>query len=216
MIRTGNSMKPNDFLELMFPWFPVQRKGLEHVSRVRPRQTRHKVFLSYYHIDDEPHRNLFETMYGHLFISKSVRPGEYDTDLKAPYVKRLIMEEKITDTSVVVVLVGPNTRQRKHVDWEIAAALNKKVHGYSGLLGIILPSLCGLSPWNPLAPTYRPEDLPPRLAANVISGYAELVSWFGSADQENQMEAAIDRAFKKRITHQHLIRNADPMFKRNR
>src|SRR2546426_3884279 len=39
----------------------------------------------------------------------------------------------------ILVLVGPKTKCRKHVDWEISAGLNKKVGGYSGLLGVLLP-----------------------------------------------------------------------------
>lgn len=35
----------------------------------------------------------------------------------------------IEDSSVLVVLAGPYTWGRKHADWEISAALNKKVGG---------------------------------------------------------------------------------------
>lgn len=101
---------------------------------------RHKLFISYYHKNDEKYRDLFETLFGSMFINKSVKIGDIDTDISDDYIKRLIQENYITDSSVLVVLVGPNTYLRKHVDWEISAALSKKVGGYSGLLGLRLPT----------------------------------------------------------------------------
>src|SRR2546426_6575015 len=101
--------------------------------------SKHKVFISHYHKDDQPYRNAFENSFGALFISRSVEPGEIASDLNTEYIKRLIQDGFISDSSVVIVLVGPKTKCRKHVDWEISAGLNKKVGGYSGLLGVLLP-----------------------------------------------------------------------------
>ncbi|GIX40489.1 MAG: hypothetical protein KatS3mg129_0222 [Leptospiraceae bacterium] len=97
------------------------------------KDTRHKVFINYYHKEDEYYRNRFEELFGHLFINRSVKPGDIDTDVSTEYIKRLIQEDYISDISVLVVLVGSKTYCRKHVDWEISAALMKKVGGYSGL-----------------------------------------------------------------------------------
>jgi len=103
-------------------------------------QAKHKVFVGYYHRDDQYYRDQFEKAFSHIFTSKSVKPGDIATDLSDEYIKRLIQEEYLTDASVMVVLVGPKTYCRKHVDWKISAALNKKVGGYSGLVGILLPN----------------------------------------------------------------------------
>ena len=70
-----------------------------------------------------------------------MKPGEYDPDKSDEYIKRLIREDKVSDSSVVIVLVGPNTRKRKHVDWEIYAGLRSSVNGSYGLVGIMLPEL---------------------------------------------------------------------------
>ena len=133
---------------------------------------KHKTFVSYYHQDDEAYRMDFEQASRNLLINKSVQPGHIDPDISAEYVKRLILENYITDASVVIVLVGPNTRKRKHVDWEIAAGLSRKVGGYSGLIEILLPSIrlgrteitcsmiCRL-----------------RLAANARTEYAPICTW---------------------------------------
>ena len=64
--------------------------------------TKHKLFISYYHKDDEYYRDRFEELFGDLFINKSVRYGDIDGDLSTEYIKRLIRENYISDTSVVV------------------------------------------------------------------------------------------------------------------
>ena len=51
---------------------------------------RHKVFLSYYHKDDNIWRERFEELFKNIFINKSVQPGDIDTEDSALYIKRLI------------------------------------------------------------------------------------------------------------------------------
>lgn len=96
---------------------------------------RHKVFVSYYHHDDQAYRNAFERAFSSVYIVKTVQEGDIATDNSDEYIKRLIQEDFISDASVVVVLVGPKTKCRKHVDWEVSAGLDKKVRGYSGVMG---------------------------------------------------------------------------------
>lgn len=74
---------------------------------------KHKVFISFYHKDDEKYRDEFEELFGHLFISKSVNDGDIDEDNSDEYIKHLIQEDYISDASVVLVLCGPNTWKRK-------------------------------------------------------------------------------------------------------
>lgn len=97
--------------------------------------TKHKVFISYYHRDDEKYKIRFEKLFGDLFINKSVEPGDINSDNKDEYIKRLIRENYISDSSVIVVLIGPKALCRKHIDWEIYAGLYKN----AGLVGLILP-----------------------------------------------------------------------------
>ncbi len=99
--------------------------------------TRHKVFISYHHANDEAYKREFIRVFQNYFIDKSVHVGEYDEDLSTNYIKRLIREEKITDSSIIVVLIGSETYKRKHVDWEISAGLSCKAGGCSGLIGIL-------------------------------------------------------------------------------
>jgi MTH538 TIR-like domain (DUF1863) len=124
-------------------------------------EVKRKVFLSYYHSDDEGYRDKFEKLFGHLFINKSVNDGDIDADLGANYIRRLIQTGHLTDTSVQVVLIGENTWKRKHVDWEISAAISSRVGGASGLLGLLLPSYPGYK-----ENQYKSSTLPPRFNDN--------------------------------------------------
>lgn len=169
---------------------------------------KHKVFISYYHHDDEYYRNRFETLFGTTFINKSVAPGEIDSDNSADYIKRLIQTEHITDSSVIVVLVGRNTWGRKHVDWEISAALSMKAGGYSGLLGLRLPTHPDYG-----SATLDPTFVPPRLVDNLDSGYASIYEW---TEVISDMKSLIQDAFDARIDKKDLINNSSQQFQRNR
>lgn len=171
---------------------------------------RHKTFVSYYHKADQAYRNDFERAFGQLFISKSVQSGEISTDVSTDYIKRLILEGYITDASVLVVLVGAKTWCRKHVDWEISAGLNKKVGGYSGLLGILLPTF-------PLQPgdRYNYDDLPTRLADNAKSGYADIYTWNWITSSEQNVKTAIQTAFNARVSRAPMIENSRVLLGRN-
>lgn len=157
-------------------------------------EDRHKVFISYYHKDDQFYRDRFETLFGHLFINKSVENGDIGSDASDEYIKRLIQEEYISDASVVIVLCGPNTWRRKHVDWEISAGLNKKVGGYSGLIGIHLPSHPDYG-----SDKYKSENIQLRLADNLKSKFAKIFDW---TENENIIKLRIQNAFDERVKNE--------------
>jgi hypothetical protein len=158
------------------------------------KDSKHKVFVSYYHAEDQYYRDEFDKRFNHLFISKSVEPGDIDSDSSDEYIKRLIQDEYLTDSSVVLVLVGPKTHCRKHVDWEISAGLNKKVGGYSGLVGLLLPGA-----------SY--SDIPPRLTDNINSRYAEFHTWGSACSSNETIKSVIQTAFDNRISESDKIKN---------
>ena len=88
----------------------------------------------------------------------------------------------------MVVLVGPKTKCRKHVDWEISGAISTRVGGNSGLIGILLPS----HPDYGEGVKYSAENLPERLVANIESGYAKLYDW---TEDRLKMQTFIETAF---------------------
>lgn len=170
-------------------------------------ENQHKVFISFYHHDDQYYKDYIEKYLSANIINKSVQDGEYNPDDSDEYIKRLIREEKVSDSSVVVVLVGPNTYKRKHVDWEIYAGLRPSVNGNSGLIGILLPQF-------PLYDgKYYYSDLPARLADNIKSGYAQCYTW---NDAIMRFDSIIQRAFDDRISKKNLLNNSRLQMKYNR
>jgi len=170
-------------------------------------EAKHKVFISFYHRDDQWYKNYIDTYLSADIINKSVRDGEYSPDNSDEYIKRLIREDKISDSSVVVVLVGPNTKRRKHVDWEIYAGLRASVNGNSGLVGILLPEF-------PLTQDgrYFYSDMPKRLADNVRTDYAKIYTWDYAKTHFSEI---IAEAFRNRILLKQNIDNSSPQMQRN-
>ena len=168
---------------------------------------KHKVFVSFYHRDDQRYKDYIDTHFRDFIVNKSVMDGEYDPDDSDEYIKRLIRGDKVSDSSVVVVLIGPHTKERKHVDWEIYAGLRASINGNSGLLGILLPEF-------PLHDNkYNYSDIPARLADNVESGYANIYTWDYAIANFNTI---INTAYDKRVSKRNLIDNSRLQKKYNR
>ena len=102
---------------------------------------RHKVFVSYHHDDDQKYKNRFVEMMEEYIVDKSLKDGDInDQNIKTAAVRQKI-QKFIAGSTVAVVLIGPRTWQRKHVDWEIGSSLRKtKKNSRCGLLGILLPN----------------------------------------------------------------------------
>lgn len=155
--------------------------------------TRRKTFVSYYHNDDQDSRTKFENLFGDLIVSKSVEDGDIDSDNTDEYIKQLIQKEYLSDTTVLVVLIGPKTKCRMHVDWEISGALNLKVgDSNAGLLGIKLPGHPDFGTGK-----HNYDLLPARLSDNLKTGYAIIRDW---TDDRVKMQSYIEEAFANRTS----------------
>ena len=169
--------------------------------------TRHKVFVSFHHENDEEYRKKFERIFNNIYVSKSVDIGDIDPNLNTETVRRKIREEYLGDTSVTVVLVGKETWKRKHVDWEISASIRKiKISPRSGLLGIILPTHTDYN-----KKTYTPYIIPPRLYDNIECKYAKIYDWSNNA---NVVQNWIHQAFLRK--NQTDPNNTRLLFAKNR
>ena len=87
-----------------------------------------KVFISYYHDDDQFYKNsLIGTNYLYdIFVDNSVNTGDIDDEnMTDEEIRVKIRDEYIKDADVFILLCGRNTKHRKHVDWEIHAAMYK-------------------------------------------------------------------------------------------
>lgn len=162
-------------------------------KNIAKRQT----FASYYHHDDEDKRKEFDLRFKDLIVNHSVKEGDLDSENSDDYIHNLINSEYMLNVTVLIVLLGPNTKCRKHVDWEIAGALNYKVgNRYAGLLGLKLPTHPDYS-----IPTYDEDEYPERFIKNVESEYAILKDWTEDRYllQQYVEEAFANRQFDDRI-----------------
>lgn len=104
---------------------------------------KHKVFISYHHANDQAYKEaLLQLNDMHdLFIDASVDTGDIDEKLDDREIREIIRDDYLQDSTVTIVLVGTETKKRKHVDWEIYSSMyNGKVNKQSGVLVINLPS----------------------------------------------------------------------------
>lgn len=167
---------------------------------VLPRNiSKRNVFISYYHNDDQIKRQEFDNLFGDLIINQSVMMDEIDGENSDDYIHRLINEGYMKDTTVLSVLLGPKTKCRKHIDWEIGGALNRKVgERYAGLLGIRLPS----HPDFGYANRYTKISYSERFYANIESGYAVVIDW---TENRKILQDAIELAFSKRSDSDKIV-----------
>ncbi|GMT97686.1 TIR domain-containing protein [Corallococcus caeni] len=138
--------------------------------------SKHKVFVSYHHALDENYKNIFELRFGNAFgaiVPGSVQVGDISPNLPTDTIRQKIRDEYLRDTSVTVVLIGEETWQRKHVDWEIGSSIrHTEYNPRSGLLGILLPSYPRID-----KSKYNHRTLPPRLHDNIKCGFASIHNW---------------------------------------
>jgi hypothetical protein len=127
-----------------------------------------RVFVSYQHSSDQTYYDQFSKAFHDIyeFIYDNSLARQIDSD-NPEYVIQRIRDEFITGTSCTVVLIGPTSYQRKYLDWEIKATLDKE----HGLIGIQLPNLTANFSGQVTGPI--------RFAQNVQSGYAlwHEISW---------------------------------------
>ena len=103
----------------------------------------HNVFISYHHANDQLYKDELIKLgnsFG-LFSDESVDTGEISEDLDDQIIRERIRDEYLRDSTVTVLLVGLETKYRKHIDWELYSSMfagtrNRK----SGVLVVNLPS----------------------------------------------------------------------------
>lgn len=170
---------------------------------------RHKVFISY-HVDDQIYKNRFTQMMDDDIVDKSVKDDDIDdTNLRVETIRQKIRDDFIADATVTVVLIGPCTWQRKHVDWEIGSSLRKtEKNSRCGLLGILLPNHPSYG-----NRSYDPRLIPPRLADN-CNGNAFFASIYDWSSDILSIRQWIHAAFLRRDGTS--PDNSRPQYKNNR
>ena len=104
----------------------------------------HRVFISYHHRLDQAYKNYLIRMGGNhrIFLDRSVDTGDISDDLNDESIRRKIRDEYLRDSTVTILLVGLETKRRKHIDWEIySSMIDGQVNKKSGILVVNLPSI---------------------------------------------------------------------------
>lgn len=198
---------------------------------------RHKVFISYYHADDQEYKNQLIDMKEYnsnlrqlqsVFEDYSVHKNEIDdTGLTSEQIRRIIRDDYIKDATVLILLCGKNTKYRKHIDWEIHAAMyDSNVNPKMGILVINLPSISGeqgmlacgkseeqamgnsLTTWTPLQKDVAYIEkkypyLPHRIITNIARENVSIsiVNWDVISGDVDKLKYFIDTAFNRRKTN---------------
>lgn len=104
----------------------------------------HKVFISYHHANDQIYKNelIAINQRNSIFVDYSVNTGDIDDRLDDSVIREKIRDEYLRDSTVTIVLVGTQTKGRKHIDWEIYSSMyDGKVNKKSGILVFNLPTI---------------------------------------------------------------------------
>ena len=102
-----------------------------------------RAFVSYHHGNDQAYKNALVEIAerNRIFVDWSVDIGDISDDLDDQAVRRRIRDEYLRDSTVTILLVGLETRYRKHVDWELKSSMiDGAVNRRSGVVVISLPS----------------------------------------------------------------------------
>ena len=171
--------------------------------------TRRKVFISYYH-GDQDEVNEFVEEFSDVFIAKTVgvKDGDFDFDSNDPqYIMRKIRENKLSDSTVTIVLIGSCTHSRRYVDWEVKASLQQGSSLPNGLIAINLPYMRDIG------------ALPERVNENILRneknediGYAR---YYIYPNSKQDLYNWIEDAHSARTTRANLIKNPNKMMKYN-
>lgn len=171
----------------------------DRLNRIVRELSRRKVFVSYHHGGDQPYYDWFSRMFHDRY--EAIRDNSLERKIQSDntdYVMRKIREEYISGTSCTVVLIGEKSHERKYVDWEIKASLDK---GH-GLIGIVLPRHTRDSAGRIIVPD--------RFMDNLTSGFASWMSW--DSLNPDGFKVAVEGAA---LRQKSLIRNERPLKIRN-
>ena len=133
---------------------------------------KYNTYLAYHH-EDREYADKYIELFGELLNIVSPKITRVDEESGEEYIERCIENSGISKSSIVVVLTGPKTYKRKHVDWDIYAGLKKK----AALVGICLPNRNDY-----ILNKFILETYPHRLEDNVKTGYASIHKWTENQD----------------------------------
>ena len=162
-----------------------------------------------------------------IFEDCSVHENEIDdTGLTSEQIRCIIRDEYIKDATVLILLCGQNTRKRKHIDWEIHAAMyDSDKNPQMGILVINLPNinqsvrastneekplLSDNGHWFSLKTRQEFEQYYPYMPSRIIDNFIKdvpitVVEWNRVQDNPQILKQLIDNAYSRRfeVTYDH-------------
>lgn len=206
---------------------------LEFIKGAGKMIPKHKVFISYHHENDQYYKNklsIFALRYD-IFKDVSVNTGSISDELTDQQIRTIIRDNYLRDSSVTIVLVGMETKYRKHVDWEIYSSMyNGAKNKKSGILVVNLPIVSGNQisicdgdklilgseiKWAPISSYERYEYLPKRIIDNIKSPNVKIsvVDYSRIINNPEGLKKLIDIAYNNRDTNDYDL--SMPMRRRN-
>lgn len=186
-----------------------------------------KTFISYHHANDQWAKDVLINANGNnlIFDDYSVNSGDIDdANLSDEDIRVRVRDDYLRDATVTIVLVGTETRYRKHVDWELYSSMrDTALNPKSGVILVPLPStgitLCSVAHGEPEKKAFYPsvtswttlnragyEDRYPhfstRMIDNLASGNAKMsvVPWAKLTESAAHLQMAIELAHNDRNT----------------
>lgn len=191
---------------------------------------RHRAFISYYHHDDQRYKDYLikmqefniETMQMQsIFEDFSVHENEIDdTGLSSEQIRCIIRDEYIKDATVLILLCGENTKKRKHIDWELHAAMyDSPANRQMGIIVINLPTikqgirasseeekplLSDFGQWYSIDNRAEFEAQYPYMPSRIIDNFVKevpitVVEWSRIENHPTILKQLIDNAFNRRF-----------------
>lgn len=191
---------------------------------------RHRVFISYYHHDDQRYKDYLikmqefniETMQMQsIFEDFSVHEKEIDdAGLSSEQIRCIIRDEYIKDATVLILLCGENTNKRKHIDWELHAAMyDSPANRQMGIIVINLPTikqgirasseeekplLSDFGQWYSIDNRAEFEAQYPYMPSRIIDNFVKevpitVVEWSRIENHPTILKQLIDNAFNRRF-----------------
>lgn len=186
----------------------------------------HKVFISYHHANEGGIKeDLLRINEKHnIFIDCSVSTGDIDEDLEPQAIRQTIRRNYLSGSTVILLIVGRETKYRKHVDWELYSSMyNGTNFGRSGVVVLHAPycqSDYFTAPSEEIKKTIYPHisnwksidsreeyekrypHLPPRIIDNLLKKGSKISvsNWNSVIENPERLRLLIDYAHSARLS----------------
>ena len=185
-----------------------------------------RVFISYHHRNEQYLKeNLIQLNRHHnIFVDCSVDTGDIDDNLEPQVIRQTIRRNYLSESTVLILIVGKETRYRKHVDWELYSSMyNGTNFGRSGVVVLVAPdceSEYFTAPFDELKSSFYPTVsswvsidsakeyehrypyMPPRIIDNLLKRGSKIsvTNWSKIANSPEKLKLLIECAHNARKT----------------